>query len=264
MKKVILFLIFCSFALASFPKLTGQIVDEAGLINSDIAQKIQKILKTQEAKDKIQIIVVTVDSLDNMDIARYGVELGRHWQIGQKGKDNGILLIVAPNERKVNISVGYGLEGVLTDAISSTIIQEKILPEFKNNNYQAGILKGVQSISEVLNDEYDSIALIRKILDKNADILESTYPVKTGLNLASYYPHKLFGVLFAISFLLLMLLSSFEIKLINLIFGSIALYSFCVMIITVLIKDFITGKLNYILLPLMIVIVAVFVYKNKD
>ena len=94
--------------------------------------------------------MVTLDSLQGYTIEDYGYQLGRYWGIGQKGKNTGALLIVAPKEHKVRIEVGYGLEGTLTDAISATIIQNYILPSFKRGDYNAGVLAGTTSILSVL------------------------------------------------------------------------------------------------------------------
>jgi uncharacterized protein len=95
-------------------------------------------------------VVVTLPSLQGYTIEDFGYQLGRHWGIGQKGTNTGALLIVAPNEHKVRIEVGYGLEGELTDAISATIIQNYILPSFKRGDYSAGVLAGTTSMLHVL------------------------------------------------------------------------------------------------------------------
>ncbi len=84
--------------------------------------------------------------MQGYSIDDYAVRLGRAWGIGQKGKDNGVLVVVAPNERKVRIEVGYGLEPILTDALSSTIIQSKILPQFRAGDMEQGIVDGTQAI----------------------------------------------------------------------------------------------------------------------
>src|SRR3546814_5105751 len=97
-----------------------------------------------------QVVVATLADLQGYDIADYGYRLGRTWGIGQKGEDNGALLIVAPGERKVRIEVGYGLEGILTDAMSSIIIQRAIIPHFKQDDYPGGIAAGVNEIGKLL------------------------------------------------------------------------------------------------------------------
>ena len=97
--------------------------------------------------------MVTLKSLQGTSIEDYGYQLGRHWQIGQKDKNNGVLLIVAPNERKVRIEVGYGLEGTLTDAVSRFIIDNSILPRFRANDFPGGIKRGVDDIVQVLTGD---------------------------------------------------------------------------------------------------------------
>ena len=125
-----LFLLFIAgpaYALI-FPALTGRVVDEAGILDLATKKAIEEKLSEFETKTTGQLVVVTLKSLQGTSIEDYGYQLGRHWQIGQKDKNTGALLIVAPNERKVRIEVGYGFEGTLTDAISKLIIENSIIP----------------------------------------------------------------------------------------------------------------------------------------
>ncbi len=133
-----------------FPALTGRIVDEAGLLSGQDDAAITQELKAIEDASTDQVAVVTLKSLQGYPIEDFGYQLGRKWGIGQKGKDNGILLIVAPNEHKVRIEVGYGLEPVMTDALSKLIIENAILPEFRRGDFAAGIRAGVRDIKDVL------------------------------------------------------------------------------------------------------------------
>ena len=137
----------------TFPQLTGRVVDQASLLSPATRQQLTAELAKEEQSDGNQVVVVTLKSLGGYDIRDYGYQLGRHWGIGQKGKDNGVLLIVAPNERKVSIEVGYGLEGTLTDALSDTIIRNAILPQFRRGDMQAGIVAGVKSILAVVHGD---------------------------------------------------------------------------------------------------------------
>ncbi len=137
-----------------FPQLTGRVVDEAEILNTTQEAKLAARLESHEKETTNQVVVATLSSLRGYAIADYGYQLGRHWGIGQKDKNNGVLLIVAPNERKVRIEVGYGLEGDLTDAISKSIIEREILPKFRQNDYPAGIDAGVATILAVLSGEY--------------------------------------------------------------------------------------------------------------
>ncbi|OYV52919.1 MAG: hypothetical protein B7Z77_01005 [Acidocella sp. 20-58-15] len=135
----------------TFPALTGRVVDEAGLLDQTDRAAITQSLADLEAQTKDQMVVVTLKSLDGTSIEDYGYQLGRYWQIGQKGEDNGVLLIVVPTEKAVRIEVGYGLEGTLTDATSQIIIQNAILPQFKAGDFPDGIKDGVAEIIKVLN-----------------------------------------------------------------------------------------------------------------
>jgi uncharacterized protein len=151
---LILLLILASPTLASepkFPPLTGRVVDEAGVLDSRTVAELTLMLADHERDAGQQVVVVTLRSLQGYTIEDYGYQLGRHWGIGQKGANNGALLIVAPKEHKVRIEVGYGLEGTLTDAISGTIIQNYILPSFKRGDYSAGIVAGTTSILQALS-----------------------------------------------------------------------------------------------------------------
>ena len=116
-------------------------------------RRITDKLAAVEAKSGDQIVVVTLSSLQETSIEDYGYQLGRHWGIGEKGTNNGALLIVAPNERKVRIEVGYGLEGALTDAVTRLIIQNAILPRFRANDFPGGITRGVDDIVQVVSGD---------------------------------------------------------------------------------------------------------------
>jgi len=141
------------FAQPGFPALTGRVVDEANLVDAATRQDLTAKLAALEAKTTDQFVIVTVKSLGGRSIEDYGVNLGRTWKIGQAGKNNGVLLIVAPNERKVRIEVGYGLEGTLTDAIAKYIIESSIIPRFKAGDFVGGIKRGAEDIIQVLSGD---------------------------------------------------------------------------------------------------------------
>jgi uncharacterized protein len=134
----------------TFPALTGRVVDDAHILPAETQAELTQKLATLEQANGDQLVVVTVPSLQDDDIADYGYRLGRAWGIGQKGKDNGALLIIAPNEKKVRVEAGYGLEPVLTDAVSSLIIQREILPRFREGDFAGGTTAGVDSLINVL------------------------------------------------------------------------------------------------------------------
>lgn len=137
-----------------FPPLSGRVVDRANLLQPETEFRLTEIMQQHEKETSNQLVVVTLPDLQGLTIEEYGYQLGRHWKIGQKGKDNGVLLIVAPSEREVRIEVGYGLEGALTDALSANIIHTKILPKFRTGDFDGGVSAGVQSIIAAIKNEY--------------------------------------------------------------------------------------------------------------
>ena len=138
---------------ASLPALTGRIVDQAGIIPADTRSAIEAKLTDLEAKSGIQLVVATVNSLEGEEIEPYANKLFRAWQLGEKTKNNGVLLLVAPKERRVRIEVGYGLEGTLTDALTKVIITNAIAPRFKTSDFGGGISRGVDDIITVLTTD---------------------------------------------------------------------------------------------------------------
>jgi len=140
------------FAL-NLPALTGRVVDQANIIQPATRSAIEQKLADLEAKSGIQIAVATVTSLEGQDIEPYANELFRSWKLGEKTKNNGVLLLVAPNEHRVRIEVGYGLEGTLTDALSKVIIANAITPHFKAGDFSGGVSRGVDDIITVLTTD---------------------------------------------------------------------------------------------------------------
>jgi uncharacterized protein len=130
----------------TFPALTGRVVDAANIIPDAEEAALDVKLKALEDTTDRQLVVATIPSLEGYPIDDYGYRLGRAWGIGQKETDNGALLIVAPNDRKVRVEVGYGLEPILTDAWSSVLINTTILPQFKAGDYPGGIGAGVDAL----------------------------------------------------------------------------------------------------------------------
>jgi len=135
----------------SFPALTGRVVDQAQVLNAAARARIDSKLEQLESKTSTQLVVATLRSLQGYDISDYGYRLGRYWGIGQKGKNNGVILLVAPSERKVRIEVGYGLEGTITDAVSRLIIENAILPRFRAGDFPGGIERGVDDLVLLLS-----------------------------------------------------------------------------------------------------------------
>jgi uncharacterized protein len=137
----------------TFPQLSGRVVDDANILDAATRQALTDKLAAVEAKSGDQIVVVTLKSLQGTSIEDYGYQLGRHWGIGQKGTNNGVMLVVVPSEHKVRIEVGYGLEGALTDAVTRLIIQNAILPRFRANDFAGGIRRGVDDIVQVVSGD---------------------------------------------------------------------------------------------------------------
>jgi uncharacterized protein len=142
-----------SAAEPNFPALTGRVVDDAHILDAGARAGIERKLADFETKSGRQVVVATLPSLQGYEIEDYGYRLGRQWGIGQKGSNNGAVLIVAPNERRVRIEVGYGLEGTLTDAVSRLIIENGILPRFRVGDFSGGIQRGVDDIIQVLSGD---------------------------------------------------------------------------------------------------------------
>ncbi|AVJ21621.1 YgcG family protein [Pseudomonas sp. MYb193] len=152
-------------AALTFPALTGRVVDSAQMIDPAVREQLTQQLQTLEQTSGDQLVVVTVPDLQGVPIEDYGYQLGRQWGIGQKGKDNGALLIVSRDDRQLRIEVGYGLEDVLTDAQSWVIINQVILPKFKAGNFSQGISDGVAAMIQVVGGE--PLAVPAHVADAN-------------------------------------------------------------------------------------------------
>ncbi len=154
-----------------FPALTGRVVDQANILTDADEAEITAQLEALENTTTRQFAVATVSSLQGYEIADYGTRLARHWQLGQVAngnaeKDNGILLLIAPNERQMRIEVGYGLEGVMTDALASHIISETIRPHFRDNYMATGTKAGIARIIAQLELPPDEA---QRVLDELAE-----------------------------------------------------------------------------------------------
>lgn len=136
-----------ALAAPKFPPLTGRVVDDAQILSPAAEARLTQELATLEQQTGHQLVVATLPDLQGYEIEDYGYQLLRTWGIGRKGQDDGAILIVAPNQRKVRIEVGYGLEPVLTDALSSLIIQRAILPAFKAGEMEKGVVDGTEAIA---------------------------------------------------------------------------------------------------------------------
>jgi len=164
MKRILPLFAVLMFALAAgpslaqtFPELTGRVVDQAGILEPSVEGQLDGQLAAHEQATSNQVVVVTLTSLEERSIEDYGCRLGRHWGIGQEGRNNGVLLIVAPNERKVRIEVGYGLEGALPDVLANQIIRDEILPRFRQGDMSGGVVAGTRTILAAIEGEYEAL-----------------------------------------------------------------------------------------------------------
>jgi uncharacterized protein len=163
----------------TFPPLTGRIVDQANIITAETRNAIEPKLVDLETKSGIQLVVATVSSLEGQEIEPYANQLFRTWALGEKAKNNGVLLLVAPNERRVRIEVGYGLEGTLTDALSKVIITNAITPRFKSGDFSRGIARGVDDIITVLTtdaSEWEKRPSLRLDSQQSSDSMDWLVP----------------------------------------------------------------------------------------
>jgi uncharacterized protein len=142
-----------ALAAANFPPLTGRVVDQAKILSPLTIADLERKLADLEQKSGIQLVVATVPSLGGDEIEPYANELFRAWKLGEAKKNNGVLLLIAPNQRRVRIEVGYGLEGTLTDAVSSIIISNAIAPRFKAGDFDGGVTRGVDDIITALTTD---------------------------------------------------------------------------------------------------------------
>ncbi|WP_304217380.1 YgcG family protein [Phenylobacterium aquaticum] len=159
-----------AFAAPKFPALTGRVVDEAHLLSPAANEKLTGELAQLETQTGHQLVVATIPSLQGYEIEDYGYQLGRTWGIGSKAQNDGVILLVAPAERKVRVEVGYGLEPVLTDALSSVIIQEKILPQFRAGHMEQGVVDGAEAIIAQLGLPEDQAKAIAQAPPQQARI----------------------------------------------------------------------------------------------
>ncbi len=175
----------------TFPPLDGRVVDGARLLSPAKEQEITAKLEALERDTTDQVVVVTVPSLQGHEIEDYGYQLGRAWGIGREDKDNGVLLLIAPDEKKVRIEVGYGLEPVLTDAMSALVIQNAILPSFRQGYYERGITQGVDAIDDQLRLDPTEARAIAEAADRP----EARLPIAVAIIVALVFAFLVLGLI---------------------------------------------------------------------
>ena len=136
------------------PRLQGRVNDYAGMISPSAKSKLEEGLRAFEQSDSTQIVILTIPSLEGEDLEKFGIKVGDAWKIGQKGKDNGAILIVSKQERRIRIEAGRGLEGKLTDLMSGRIIDGVIRPRFKEGDIDGGFIAGVSSMIDATRGEF--------------------------------------------------------------------------------------------------------------
>lgn len=169
-------LAFPAFA-QTFPPLSGRVVDQAKLLPADQAARLEATLAALEKQSGRQMVVATVASLQGYPIEDYGYKLGRDWGLGDKKANDGLILLVAPNERKVRIEVGYGLEPIVTDALSKVIIERQILPKFRDKDMAGGIIGGSNALIELLQLPPDQAQQrAQQLTNEHSQLKEGGFP----------------------------------------------------------------------------------------
>jgi uncharacterized protein len=164
-----------AYAALTFPALTGRVVDAAGLLSADEEVILGNKLESYESESGHQMAIATVPSLQGTDIRDFGNQLFRSWALGDKTRNDGVLILVAPTERKVSIEVGYGLEGDLTDAISSVIINHDMIPRFKTGDWEGGLSIGIDDIGKVTRGEGD--AVVQRVQNDSVPVVPDWIPI---------------------------------------------------------------------------------------
>lgn len=161
MKKVFILLSFFIFTGIGFcedanlQSYTGYVNDYADILSSKAKAKLTALSAEIENKTTSQLAILTIDTTSPLDIETYAVKIFEKWGIGQKGKNNGVLILAAVKDRALRIEVGYGLEGAIPDALARNIIEKSIIPFFKKGDYDEGILQGAAVVSKLIAGEYN-------------------------------------------------------------------------------------------------------------
>ncbi len=151
---LLLVLLPASASCLDVPALTGRVNDYAGLLSPGTVQQLDRQLAALERTDSTQVVVLTIPTLDGENLEEYSIKVAEAWRIGQKGLDNGAILLIAKQEHKIRIEVGRGLEGKLTDLLSGRIIRDEMVPRFRQGDYDGGVVAGVNAIAAVVKGEY--------------------------------------------------------------------------------------------------------------
>ena len=147
---LVLFSVWSYAGNVEVPFLTGRVNDDAQILSEGTIKKLSETLKQHEDKTTNQVVVLTIPSLEGDNIEDFSNRVFNEWKLGQKDKDNGVLVVVVPGERKMRIEVGYGLESELPDVLAGRIIRNIMTPRFRQGDYDGGVVSGVDAIIDVL------------------------------------------------------------------------------------------------------------------
>lgn len=150
---VLVLLASVAAAVVEVPPLRGRVNDYAGLLKAEQVRRLESQLAQFETETGHQVVVLTLPTLDGEDIEGFSIRVAEKWQIGKAGFDNGVILVVASGDRRLRLEVGYGLEGVLPDAIAKRILSEYIVPRFRVQDYPGGISAGIEAVLSVIKNE---------------------------------------------------------------------------------------------------------------
>jgi len=163
----------CAALAADVPYLTGRVVDNAEILSPATRERLTATLAAHEQATTNQVVVLTVETLDGESIEGFATRVFDEWQLGQKGRDNGVLVIVAPKDRRMRIEVGYGLEGTLTDAVAARIIRDRMTNWFKAGRYDDGVAAGVDAIVATLEGREAAAAAAPEATGKKSGFLDA-------------------------------------------------------------------------------------------
>jgi uncharacterized protein len=167
---VVLFLAASLVAALEIPPLRGRVNDYAGVMSQDQVRSLESQLAQFDQETGHQVAVLTVPTLEGEDIEGFSIRVAESWKIGKKGFDNGVILVVAVKDRRLRLEVGYGLEGVLPDAIAKTITSNYIVPRFRSQDYAGGIIAGIDAVLKVIKKEPLPESARRKDRDQGSQL----------------------------------------------------------------------------------------------
>jgi uncharacterized protein len=198
---VFLFL-FCINSIFSLdvPFLSGRVIDEVGILGEPAKKNLESKLRDHEKQTSNQVVVLIIPTLAGENLEEYSLKVASTWKLGQKKKDNGVLLLIVKNDRKLRIEVGYGLEATLTDVLCNQIIRKEITPRFKQNNFPLGIEKGMESILAALDGNYKA-----ELETDKTNLLDSD----SNRNDGDFFFRFFFGIIFFIVITPFTILSAF-------------------------------------------------------